>query len=370
MRCCSRRVRSSASPPGRSPRSRTRSRSPSSGPSSSSRAKDRNLGELAEALDVHPSSATRLCTRLESKGLITRAPAAGQPARARGQPDAGRAHDRRHRHEAAPARDRPDHLPHPGPASGRCSSTRSGSSPRPPARCPSRRGPSGGSIGEQLARTRWASREAHGRRRVRASGPGRCSLFAALAGALTGFGVALFETVVVELLFDELLDLPLWALAFMPAIGLVDRRGSRCATLGPATPATDRRVPPGVPRSRRQRLTLRDASRPGCSPRSARWASAAQWGSKDRRSTSGASIGAGDPGPLPALLPLDRPPGADGRGRRRRRRRDLQGPGDRRGLRARGSVPGRLRPQDAAARARRRGQRLPRRSSRSTAPRR
>ncbi len=33
---------------------------------------DRNLGELAEALDVHPSSATRLCTRLEAKGLITR----------------------------------------------------------------------------------------------------------------------------------------------------------------------------------------------------------------------------------------------------------------------------------------------------------
>jgi DNA-binding MarR family transcriptional regulator len=33
---------------------------------------DRNLGELAEALDVHPSSATRLCTRLEAKGLISR----------------------------------------------------------------------------------------------------------------------------------------------------------------------------------------------------------------------------------------------------------------------------------------------------------
>ncbi len=33
---------------------------------------ERNLGDLAEALDVHPSSATRLCTRLEAKGLITR----------------------------------------------------------------------------------------------------------------------------------------------------------------------------------------------------------------------------------------------------------------------------------------------------------
>ena len=36
---------------------------------------DRNLADLAEALDVHPSSATRLCTRLEAKGLITRTPA-------------------------------------------------------------------------------------------------------------------------------------------------------------------------------------------------------------------------------------------------------------------------------------------------------
>jgi DNA-binding MarR family transcriptional regulator len=37
---------------------------------------ERQLGELAEALDVHPSSATRLCTRLEMKGYIDRRPAA------------------------------------------------------------------------------------------------------------------------------------------------------------------------------------------------------------------------------------------------------------------------------------------------------
>lgn len=36
---------------------------------------ERSLGDLAEALDVHPSSATRLCARLESKRLITRRPA-------------------------------------------------------------------------------------------------------------------------------------------------------------------------------------------------------------------------------------------------------------------------------------------------------
>ena len=35
---------------------------------------ERNLGELADALDVHASSATRICTRLEAKDLITRGP--------------------------------------------------------------------------------------------------------------------------------------------------------------------------------------------------------------------------------------------------------------------------------------------------------
>ena len=38
--------------------------------------RERNLGELADALDVRPSSATRICTRLESKGLVARRPAA------------------------------------------------------------------------------------------------------------------------------------------------------------------------------------------------------------------------------------------------------------------------------------------------------
>jgi DNA-binding MarR family transcriptional regulator len=35
----------------------------------------RRQGELADALGVHPSTATRLCARLERKGLITRHPA-------------------------------------------------------------------------------------------------------------------------------------------------------------------------------------------------------------------------------------------------------------------------------------------------------
>ncbi len=38
---------------------------------------DHNVGALAEALGIHPSSATRLCDRLFSKGLITRSNAEG-----------------------------------------------------------------------------------------------------------------------------------------------------------------------------------------------------------------------------------------------------------------------------------------------------
>jgi chloride channel protein, CIC family len=62
-------------------------------------------------------------------------------------------------------------------------------------------------------------------------------VFAALAGAITGLGVALFETIVVEVIFDHLLDLPLWALAVMPTIGLVVAALS-LRYLGPATPGT------------------------------------------------------------------------------------------------------------------------------------
>jgi CIC family chloride channel protein len=46
-------------------------------------------------------------------------------------------------------------------------------------------------------------------------------LLAALTGVLTGLGVALFERVVVDGLFDRLLKLSPWLLAFMPLCGLV-----------------------------------------------------------------------------------------------------------------------------------------------------
>ncbi len=65
----------------------------------------------------------------------------------------------------------------------------------------------------------------------------RVLLFAAIVGALTGIGVALFETIVVELIFDRLLDLPLWALVFMPSVGLVLAALS-LRVLGPASPGT------------------------------------------------------------------------------------------------------------------------------------
>jgi CIC family chloride channel protein len=62
-------------------------------------------------------------------------------------------------------------------------------------------------------------------------------VFAAIVGVLTGLGVALFETVVVELLYDHLLDLPTWALALMPTVGLTVAAIS-LRLLGPTTPAT------------------------------------------------------------------------------------------------------------------------------------
>lgn len=62
-------------------------------------------------------------------------------------------------------------------------------------------------------------------------------VFAALAGALTGLGVALFETIVVEVILDWLLALPLWAIAVAPTIGLVVAALS-LRVLGPATPGT------------------------------------------------------------------------------------------------------------------------------------
>ncbi len=62
-------------------------------------------------------------------------------------------------------------------------------------------------------------------------------VLAALVGVLTGIGVALFETVVVEIIFDRLLKQPLWVLAITPAIGLA-MAAATLRVLGPTTPGT------------------------------------------------------------------------------------------------------------------------------------
>jgi CIC family chloride channel protein len=62
-------------------------------------------------------------------------------------------------------------------------------------------------------------------------------LLAALTGIVTGLGVALFESIVIEWLFDELRDLPIGVLALMPTVGLVVAAVS-LRWLGPTTPPT------------------------------------------------------------------------------------------------------------------------------------
>jgi CIC family chloride channel protein len=66
---------------------------------------------------------------------------------------------------------------------------------------------------------------------------GQVLLLAALTGLITGLGVALFESIVIELIFDELRDLPIGVLALMPAVGLIIAALS-LRYLGPTTPPT------------------------------------------------------------------------------------------------------------------------------------
>src|SRR4051794_20448454 len=46
-------------------------------------------------------------------------------------------------------------------------------------------------------------------------------LLAAVTGVVTGFGVALFERIVVDGMLDHVLDLSPWILAFVPLVGLL-----------------------------------------------------------------------------------------------------------------------------------------------------
>ena len=63
--------------------------------------------------------------------------------------------------------------------------------------------------------------------------------YAALVGVVTGFGVALFESIVVEQLFDRVLELPVWALALMPAVGLIGAAASLRWARAPSPATTD-----------------------------------------------------------------------------------------------------------------------------------
>src|SRR5262245_24601461 len=50
---------------------------------------------------------------------------------------------------------------------------------------------------------------------------GEVVLCSAIAGAITGLGVSLFERIVVDWMYDRLVELSPWLLAWMPLCGLV-----------------------------------------------------------------------------------------------------------------------------------------------------
>ena len=83
-------------------------------------------------------------------------------------------------------------------------------------------------------------------------------------------------------------------------------------------------------------------------------------GSRGRVALPGSGVRDVPPATLPALRWREHPTSAHGRRCRGRRRRDLQGTGDRCGVRARGSLPRGSRPPHAAPRTGGVGRRLPR----------
>lgn len=63
-------------------------------------------------------------------------------------------------------------------------------------------------------------------------------VMAAITGALTGVVVAGFDRVVVDVVFERVLDLPLWLLAWMPGLGLFVALAARRLIGGGVSPAT------------------------------------------------------------------------------------------------------------------------------------
>lgn len=64
----------------------------------------------------------------------------------------------------------------------------------------------------------------------------RVILMAGIAGVLTGAFVALFDTLIAEVMVDHLRELPPWVMAFLPGVGLVIARVSR-RSISPGTSA-------------------------------------------------------------------------------------------------------------------------------------
>jgi CIC family chloride channel protein len=66
----------------------------------------------------------------------------------------------------------------------------------------------------------------------------RVVVLAGVVGAVTGLAVAAFEWLVVEVLFDRLVDLPPWMLAFLPGAGLLVALAARRIIGAGASPST------------------------------------------------------------------------------------------------------------------------------------
>ncbi len=168
-------------------------------------------GDLAEALGSHPSTVTRLCDRLVAKGLVSRDTSPTNrrevtivlTGKGRRLVDRVTA-KRRGELSAIVSRIRPEEratmvraLHSLGEAAG--------SRPTPD-----------GSKGDGMRFHETTDRFRGFARRSRDA-----VLLAAITGALTGLGVALFERAVEVGIFAHLLDLSPWLLAFMPLCGLV-----------------------------------------------------------------------------------------------------------------------------------------------------
>ena len=290
------------------------------------------VGDLADALGIHPSTATRLCDRLVDRRLVRRAVDRTNRRETDDLVVGGGTQGRRRRHRGAAGRDPGDRRSDPGRPAGarrRCAGgLRRGGG---------RAAPGGMDVGLVM------SVVGPMRSRVRRVGvgtprpPDRVVVLAGGVGAVTGLAVAGFDRLVVDVMFDHIDELPSWLLAILPGVGLLVALAARQVIGGGASPATADEYlrafhQPG------ERLGWRAFAGRIVAAVATLGLGRARWASKDRRCTSGprrqqrAAAGR-------RTLGRHRPAHVDRRRRGSRCRRDLQGAGHRRGLRARGPVP-------------------------------